>query len=129
MPSSVSDCPYPENEQETINDQEHEREDLHEELEEARRSNENELLNQEFVEEDMDAMVVGANEEVADDDLDSVLEFVGAYPKAAPRKASNRGRKRKKTAVLTNDDFIEGLRADQVRADQKNKKYSRERRE
>lgn len=45
------------------------------------------------------------------DDLDSTLESVKPHPSAAPRKASNRGRKRGSTSILTDEVTLVELRA------------------
>lgn len=55
----------------------------------------------------------------AEADLDSTLESVMPYPKASPRKPSNRGRKRRKTAVLTDDEFVDSLREERIAASKK----------
>lgn len=46
-------------------------------------------------------------------DLDSTLQEVNPYPKAPARKSTGRGRKARKSAVLTDEGEIENLRAEQ----------------
>ncbi|XP_043461173.1 uncharacterized protein LOC122497871 [Leptopilina heterotoma] len=50
--------------------------------------------------------------------LDSLIENVRPFPKAAPRKISNRGRKRRKCAILTDSEEMEALRLEQETAAQ-----------
>lgn len=56
-------------------------------------------------------------EEPAEDDreinFDAVLEKLHPFQKAAPRKSTNRGRKRRKTAILTDENEMETLRTEQ----------------
>lgn len=55
-------------------------------------------------------------------DLDATLEEVQPYPKAGPRKATKRGRKPRKTAILTDPQEMETLRAEQKAVADKKKK-------
>lgn len=50
------------------------------------------------------------------DDLDAIMENVRPLPKAEPRELTNRGRKRRKPAVLTDPDEMEKLRVEQETA-------------
>lgn len=46
--------------------------------------------------------------------LDETLETIVPFPKAPPRVASNRGRKKRKTAILTSEEVMVTLRAEQL---------------
>lgn len=67
-------------------------------------------------------MEVAANVELPNDepvDLDRTVEEIPPYSKAAPRKPTNRGRKARKTAILTDPETMEALRAEQKASTEK----------
>lgn len=49
----------------------------------------------------------------ADISAEAVLEHLRPFPKAPPRKFTNRGRKRRATAVLTDEEELKALRTEQ----------------
>lgn len=56
---------------------------------------------------------VGANVEVEMEDLNRTLEVIQPFPKAVARKTDGRGRKRRKAAILTDNDTMANLRIEQ----------------
>lgn len=70
---------------------------------------------------EMNAIEIGANVEVQTENmeasaLNSILAEILPFPKAEPRKETKRGRKRRKSAILTDEAEMSALRTEQESA-------------